>query len=212
MQIDIDSPPKHLVIDGVDPDGGPGAVERGLSALFARRRYEASGDSIDVLNAFSLAVQAGLVPQPEILEWLADAFRKYIEGGEKLGDLERLLGLAGGAGPSAPIKRWVEQQALRQAMQGMVWLVKLGATIPDAAHMVAEKWRDDISGKKGATRPLTSKTLESKYRRGEAGKDAKLEALSDWRPTREDIDAFLSRFPDTTVRVTRTKRQLRRPG
>jgi hypothetical protein len=146
----------------------------GLGVLFAIDRplaREGAPRVLDDLRDFAVCVQAGFVPPADVLRRLAAGFADYLERGTP-GALEASLGLKPrGAGKRHPLAAWIKAQARDRALELMRGLHLAGATIDDAAELVAAKARAE------KLRGLARHTLLDAYQKG-------------WAPTRRALREF----------------------
>lgn len=129
-------------------------------------------------------------------EWLAHALALYLGGRAKSLDDAFGLGLRGRANP---MRRAKELQARRAALSRMFSLCARGATIHQAAVLVAQ-----VSS-------YSTATLEGHYRRG--GYTAELEWMQADHPwlaaSWGDPEAVLAEYPDEPLEVAQAKAAIR---
>ena len=100
------------------------------------------GNSVYALEAFCACHRLGLYPPTWVLNWLADAFGGYLDS-EGKSDLSALLGVKRGKGQTPIFKEAAAVLEDSDLHQEMGMLVALGATILEAAEMVAGRREED---------------------------------------------------------------------
>lgn len=125
-----------------------------------------------------------------IAEWLSNGIGLYLSGQAK--SLDSALGLSGERGRSPPLSKVRDDHARKARLGEMFHLHILGATIPQAATLVAS-----------VNPGVSVETLIDRYRRGGYSADrARLLALG--MPQIDPADA-LSRYPDEPLAVAQAK-------
>lgn len=173
----------------------PPDLDVALSA--ADKAFADTQDGLAALGWVALAAKAGQPIPPHMAKWLHGAIRAY-QGSDKL-TLESALGLSG-QGKANPKRKARERAALDGDLARMSILHTLGATIPQAAAMVAEVFAGQ----------LKADTLADRYARSGSGKtalrDRKL-ALINWHWT--EVENMLAEYPDRGQLIAEGKAAIR---
>lgn len=145
-------------------------------------------DPIACLQIVQVAALLALPLPPNTAAWLRAGADAYLGGSAPT--LDRALGLQPKPGAESPRNRRLEACRWLALLADVHILAALGATIPEAAHMV------------GTLRGASPATLASKYRRSgrRAEREVEAEALRDrlhvggWR--RSEVLLHLAQYPD----------------
>lgn len=128
-----------------------------------------------------------------VAEWMANGIALYLSGRRK--SLDDALGLVK-PGRAHPLRRAKEEHALRSALGRMFHLHILGATIPQAAALVAAKTPD-----------YAVDTLIDRYRRG--GYTADVKKVLALNLMSIDPTETLAEYPDQPLEVRQAKDAIR---
>ena len=169
----------------------PPAVIKGLP--LADQSFAETGDVLEALRWARLALDAGLPVPPRIAAWLAAGIKRFVKS--EVHSLDSALGVTG-SGKADPRRKVRERSRLDGPLADMLVLHTLGATIDQAAALVA----------KGRS----IEPLAEHYRRSDRGKmalrDRRL-VLQAW--TRAEVEAYLGQYADTPVDAALGKRRIR---
>lgn len=162
----------------------------------ADQSFADTGDVMEALSWIAFASKHGHKIPRRIGEWLRAGIDAYRAGQART--LDAALGLTG-SGHANPRRRMTERAALQGALARMAVLQMLGATIPQAAAMVATLSPD-----------WKRTTLADRYRRRGRSRDAlaiRREVLSRWR--RGEVEQVLAEYPDRAGEVAEGKAAIR---
>lgn len=129
-----------------------------------------------------------------VAEWLANGIALYLAGRRK--SLDDALGLSK-SGHAQPLRKAKEDHALRTALSRMLHLNLVGATIPQAAVLVA-----------AVTPRYAVDTLIDRYRRGGYTAEVR-QAQSASITTALDPEEALAEYPDQPLDVRQAKDAIR---
>lgn len=164
--------------------------------LEADQSFFANGDVMEALGWVAFAAKTGTPLPPRIGQWLHDALDAYRAG--KVATLDAALGLDG-IGKSNPRRQLRERSALEGALARMMVLHMIGATISQAAAMVARLTPD-----------FKATTLADRYGRsglGVAALQGRPQALRRWLPS--EIEQVLCEYPDHRIEIEQGKEAIR---
>jgi hypothetical protein len=148
-----------------------------------------SGDVLAGLLAAQESLENHDYVPRAVAEWLAKGIALYLSGRHR--SLDAALGLNKG-GAAQPLRKHREERALKGKLAEMFHLHLLGATIPQAATLVASVNPGD-----------SVNTLEDRYRRG--GYTANVKQLRALHPEPMDPTEALAGFPDYPLEVAQAK-------
>jgi len=168
-------------------------MKRDVQSIMAKAMAEADqafadhGDVMSALSFVALAAQTGTPLPPRIGRWVYDALNDY--GAGKKPTMDAALGLAQAR------RKLKSKSALQGALARMMVLHILGATIDQAASLVA---RLDPQ--------FTLNTLADRYRRSRLGAKAlaqRGEARHRWHIT--EVRSMLAEYPNTPTEAAQAK-------
>lgn len=149
--------------------------------------FRRTGDPVVAMEAVRIAIMLKLPLPAAIGRWLDAGLGQYL--GKGTDTLDRALGLVVLPGEDSARNRAIEQNRWVAPLADVHLLAALGATIPQAAHMVA------------ANRGVMKTTLERKYR--DSNRQAARKRLADELRTLHytEVEQLLARYPDKDVDV-----------
>jgi hypothetical protein len=156
----------------------------------ADESFAATGNVMEALDWVAFAAQSGYRIPPRIGEWLSKALNDYRAGTAPT--MDAALGL-NESGKAQARLRLLHQSKVQRAMARMMVLRSMGATIEDAATMVASLSPD-----------FKASTLADRYKRSGMGKKALTMRRTDyWQ--RHGVSATLAEYPDKPLAVAEAK-------
>lgn len=162
----------------------------------ADRSFSETGDVLDALSWVGFAAKAGEPIPTRIAAWLKAAIDAYRSGEAET--MDAAMGLVQrGRGPR---RRAKERGALQAAIARMYVLHVCGATIDDAATLVARLTPD-----------FTINTLIDRYKRSGSGRSTRRDrAALRSRWSRADLELILAEYPDQPLPVAQAKAAIRK--
>lgn len=160
----------------------------------ADRSFAATGNVMEALSWLSFAAKHGQPVPPCIAAWLSMGLDRYRSGTSQ--SMDAALGLAARGRPARRMLH--DENKLQSALARMLVLHTFGATIPQAAALVARLG------------DFTQPTLADRYRRRGLGKMAlagRAEALRRLHPS--EIEQTLAEYPDHGVEIEQAKDAIR---
>jgi len=160
----------------------------------ADQSFATTGDVMEALSWVSFAARNGHPIPPRIGAWLHKALDAYCSGTAP--SMDAALSLVARGRP--PRRKSHDESKLQGALARMFVLNLIGATIPQAAALVAR-----LGG-------FTQATLADRYRRRGMGKAAlrdRAEVLRRWLPS--EIEQTLAEYPDHGIEIEQAKGAVR---
>lgn len=156
----------------------------------ADESFAATGDVMEALEWVAFAAKHGKAIPPHIAAWFSKVINDYRDGTAHT--MDAALGLAA-PGKAQPRRRLHEASNLQRALARMMVLHGMGATIEQAAAMVASLAPD-----------FKASTLADRYKRSGMGKQAlQIRRAGYWRL--HDVLVTLAGYPDKPLAVAQAK-------
>ena len=175
----------------------PGVTAENLGARMAKaeRSFVESGDLMAGLHVVSMALAHEVAVPRWASEWLRIGLMMYLNGG--IGSLDEALGLKA-KGRANPRRKHAEIASLKGALGRMLMLQACGATVAQAATLVARLSAD-----------FSPSTLEDRYKRGGYGSTAR-QARGAGLPKNLDLERYLKVYPDNPIEAAQAKDAIRK--
>jgi hypothetical protein len=179
--------PELEIVDGRVEVRGKDALW--LLAKSSERQFRATKNPVYAIESFRRAQLAGKTPPKKILAWIGECFQAWHEAeGKSKQSLDSIMGLTPGRGGTPAYKAALLAERDTMLFCDIARLIRLGATMEQAAHMVFRKLEN--SGRWNKTR----------WRLALPNEDSILQGYKRWPEKRKTERFYMKHFPEWTVR------------
>lgn len=170
--------------------------------LEADKSFATTGNAMEALSWVAFAVGHGLPVPPKIGAWLAAGLTDYraAKSSRRKTSLDKVLRLTSRGYDAG--RALAQRGAIERANAAVFILHSLGATVPDAATIVAS-----VSGPKG----LKESTISDRFSHSGLGSEARASRramCAHFRPA--DLEKTLAQYPDGDPAVEQAKASIRK--